>query len=142
MAETNRYKARELVLKGLYALECGEITGDKIIEDIVTDDTLPDKIIEFARNYFHLVKEHGSNADREITSLAENWEFKRIAEIDKIILRMAITEIDKMPDIPFKVTINEAIELAKKFSTEKSSGFINGILDNFHKLRMQKESGH
>lgn len=142
MAETDRSKGRELVLKGLYALECGEITQDKIIEEIIIDDTLPEKIIEFARNYFKMVKEYETEADRAISALAENWEFDRIAQIDKIILRMGMTEIDKMPDIPVKVVINEAIELAKKFSTEKSSGFINGILDNFHKKRLQKESGH
>ncbi|WP_395047403.1 transcription antitermination protein NusB, partial [Flavobacterium sp.] len=62
-----------------------------------------------------------------------NWDTERIAEIDTIILKMAICEFLKFPSIPVKVTINEYLELAKEYSTPKSSVFINGILDNLVK---------
>ncbi len=132
MADSNRFKAREMVLKGLYALECGELDDKNIIETTITDKSLPDSINKFAHDYFELVKNYTTEADESIALLAENWKLERIAEIDKIILRMAMTEIEKMPDIPVKVTINEALELAKKYSTEKSSGF---------KSKAEKESG-
>lgn len=141
MADSNRFKAREMVLKGLYALECGELEEKNILETTVTDKSLPESINKFAHDYFGMVKAYSSEADESISDLAENWKLERIAEIDRIIMRMAMTEIVKMPDIPVKVTINEALELAKKYSSEKSSGFINGILDNFQKSRAEKESG-
>ena len=65
-----------------------------------------------------------------IQDKSHRWEIERIALLDRIILRMAICELQHFEDIPAKVTINEAIEIAKKFSTENSGKFINGILDN------------
>jgi N utilization substance protein B len=70
-----------------------------------------------------------SHFDMMIRRKAVNWEFNRIAIMDKLILRMALCEFLYFPDIPPKVTIDEAIEVAKKFSTEKSGRFVNGILD-------------
>lgn len=65
-----------------------------------------------------------------INKFSQNWEISRIATIDKVIISIAITEFLKFPEIPLKVSINEAIELSKQFSTEKSSYFINGLLDS------------
>ena len=70
---------------------------------------------------------------KEFADKTPNWEAERIAEIDTIILKMAICEFLKFPSIPVKVTINEYLELAKEYSTPKSSIFINGILDNLIK---------
>jgi N utilization substance protein B len=70
-----------------------------------------------------------TNSDELINKFSQNWEISRIATIDKIIISIAITEFLKFPEIPLKVSINEAIELSKQFSTEKSSFFINGLLD-------------
>jgi transcription antitermination factor NusB len=68
--------------------------------------------------------------DELINKFSQNWELSRIAPIDRIIIAIAITEFIKFPEIPVKVSINEAIELSKQFSTEKSSFFINGLLDS------------
>jgi N utilization substance protein B len=70
---------------------------------------------------------------KEYIDKTPNWDTERIAEIDTIILKMAICEFLKFPSIPIKVTINEYLELAKEYSTPKSSIFINGILDNLVK---------
>jgi N utilization substance protein B len=70
---------------------------------------------------------------KEYIDKTPNWDSERIAEIDTIILKMAICEFLKFPSIPVKVTINEYLELAKEYSTPKSSIFINGILDNLVK---------
>ena len=85
-----------------------------------------------------MVRGNAEKADEYIAGLAENWHLERIAAIDRNILRMAITELEMIPDTPVKVVLNEAIELAKKFSTIESSKFVNGILDNFVKQYRQQ----
>jgi len=75
--------------------------------------------------------------DKEIRKYAENWDFERFAVVDKNILRMAVCEFFYFPDIPARVTINEAIELAKKYSTMDSSSFVNGILDAIFRANTQ-----
>ena len=133
MKTSPRHRARELVLQGLYALKYNEKNQDEILDDILTGEDLSKKNIEFAKNLYLKVIENSQQADREIVKLAENWELERIALIDRIILQIAIVELMYMPDIPEKVVLNEAIELAKTYSTNESSAFVNGILDNFLK---------
>lgn len=84
---------------------------------------------DFARELALGVLEHREEVDAKIKSITENWDFGRIAHVDRNILRLAIYEMLKRDDIPPVVSINEAIELAKKFSTEDSGKFVNGILD-------------
>ncbi len=83
----------------------------------------------FAEELIHGVLENLGEVDAEIRSLAQNWEFKRIAKIDLAILRLAIYELLFRRDIPPVVSINEAIELSKIFSNDDAKRFINGILD-------------
>ena len=84
---------------------------------------------------YHLVRENGAEADKEIVKLSEHWRIERIAMVDKLIIRMALVELEKCPDVPVRVVLNEAIELAKSFSTGDSSSFVNGILDKFVRNR-------
>jgi N utilization substance protein B len=126
---TKRRQARELVLKGLYAYEIHPRAIDEIISYLISEQPLEAEHVQFAREYMELVVKNLDFLDREITRLAENWDLDRIAVIDKIILRMALCEICFMPYIPEKVAINEAIDLAKEYSTLDSSSFVNGILD-------------
>ncbi|GAW88538.1 N utilization substance protein B [Flavobacterium psychrophilum] len=88
---------------------------------------------EFVGNLFRKVALNDQQLAKEFADKTPNWEADRIAEIDTIILKMAICEFLKFPSIPVKVTINEYLELAKEYSTPKSSIFINGILDNLVK---------
>jgi len=83
----------------------------------------------FAEELARGVLQHVEVVDARIRAHAQNWDFHRIAVVDRNILRLAIYEMLFRPDIPPVVSINEAIELAKKFSTEDSGGFVNGILD-------------
>ena len=93
----------------------------------------------FAKNLFTQSLAQGEENEKLIKEGAQNWELERIALLDKIIMKMALAEAKTFPSIPLKVTLNEYIELSKFYSTEKSHGFINGILDQlFTKL---KESG-
>jgi len=133
MADAPRRRARELVLQALYACEVGENDPEEVQRRIITDDSLSARNLEFARGMFALVRQHQEWADAQITLLATNWDISRIADLDRIVLRMAMVELKHMADTPVKVALNEAIELAKKFSTSESSAFINGILDSFAK---------
>jgi len=133
MEESPRRRARELVLKRLYAAEVEEIDSEEAIERIVDEESLSERNLEFVRQFFLLVRKHKDWADRVMGELAEHWKVERIALIDRIVMRMALVELREMPDTPVKVAINEAIELAKKYSTGESSSFINGILDRYAK---------
>jgi N utilization substance protein B len=88
---------------------------------------------EFVRNLFRKTVLNEVELSKEYIDKTPNWDVERIAEIDTIILKMAICELLKFPSIPTKVTINEYLEIAKEYSTPKSSIFINGILDNLVK---------
>jgi len=134
MSVTPRHHARELALQALYAVEMGAEPPDDDFANIVEGEEKPAKAsIEYATGLFKLAQTHSEWADGEISRLAENWVLERIACIDRNILKLAMIELEHLPDVPIKVVLNEAIELAKKFSTPESSKFVNGILDSFVK---------
>lgn len=133
---SNRRRGREHVLKALYAFELGEQTQEEIVETVIKNGGLDESTLTFAQQLFSKTIEQLEEIDVHISNLATNWEIGRIAVVDKNILRMAICEVNYMPDIPVKVAINEAIELAKKYSTLESASFVNGILD--HVLQLSK----
>jgi len=130
MAKSGRRVAREYALQSLYAYELTQGQLDGIIADILYSRAKDEKTRSFAETLIRRVVSHQKELDRMIRKKAINWDFTRIAIIDKLILRMGISEFLFFEDIPPKVTINEAIEIGKKFSTEKSGSFINGILDS------------
>ncbi len=133
MTETPRRQARELALQGLYAWEVGELDLEQIEQQVIVDDDASARTLEYARSLFRLTCQNHERTDTIIAELAHNWKVSRMATVDRNILRLAITELVEMPDVPVKVVLNEAIELAKKFSTAESSSFINGILDKYIK---------
>ncbi len=127
---SSRREAREKVMQALYAFEQGGGDTEHVLENIVRPGFEKDAATrEFAEKLFLQCLELEEDADRIIRQHAENWEFSRIALIDRLLLRMAICELVTFPDIPPKVSINESIEIAKKYSTENSGKFVNGILD-------------
>jgi len=117
-----------LILKQLKAIKNTE-NGDFYVPKLYNDSD--DK--EFVSNLFRKAILNDKELAKEFADKTPNWEADRIAEIDTIILKMAICEFLKFPSIPVKVTINEYLEIAKEYSTPKSSIFINGILDNLVK---------
>lgn len=133
-----RHKARELVLKSLYALDCGTTDSAKSFEQLSQELSLPEKQARFAAELFELCQEYSPWADEQISKFSTNWRIERINYIDRNILRMAMVELQHLPDAPIKVVMNEAIELAKTFSTQESSSFVNGILDSFSKTLSDK----
>ncbi len=112
-------------LKAIKSAEDDSFRVPKLFKD--TDDK------DFAKDLFRKTVLNEKELAKEFDSKTPNWDMDRIAEIDTIILKMAICELLKFPSIPVKVTLNEYLELAKEYSTPKSSIFINGILDNLVK---------
>jgi transcription antitermination factor NusB len=125
-----RTQARELALQLMYQLD---LRGDEILDEVnaaLAPGAGDPEMLDFARELVHGCREKQSEIDRQIEEVAKNWQLKRMAAIDRNILRLATYELLFRPDIPPLVTINEAIDIAKKFSTKNSGPFVNGILDN------------
>lgn len=120
---------RERVLQALYAQEVSGDTADHVIATTVHGFEHNKQALEFAKLLVRETITHKLQIDKIIQEKVANWDFGRIALIDRLVLRMAICELLYFTDIPPKVTMNEAIEIAKLFSTEKSGQFVNGVLD-------------
>jgi N utilization substance protein B len=101
---------------------------EKVKKDLLTDIE-GEENVKFSAELIAKVLENEKLLDEYIISKVENWEFERIAVVDKIILRMGISELLYFPEIPPKVSINEAIDIAKDFCTKNSGKFVNGVLD-------------
>jgi N utilization substance protein B len=126
-----RREGREAVLQALYASEVGKGKWSEITKSVIKPRLSNDKdIFKFAERLFLKVVNNQEEVDEVIRTHIKNWRIDRLNTIDRLLLRLAITEFLYFEQIPTKVTINEAIEIAKKFSTQKSGNFINGILDS------------
>lgn len=127
----NRRAAREAALQAIYAVELGGNTTQDAIKNIIKERLKDDTDgVKFAEKLLLLAVDQKKEFDQIISGHINNWEVNRLATIDKLILRMAICELLNFEQVPTKVSINEAIELAKNFSTRKSGNFVNGILDS------------
>jgi len=126
-----RRKAREAVLESLYSYEVRDKDGDieKIFEFSREAHELDKLSAEFGFALFKKVIENLEELDKNIAAHTENWDFNRLAIIDKNILRLGLTEFTYFPDIPMKVSIDESIELAKLYGSADSGRFVNGVLD-------------
>ncbi|AAR35070.1 transcription antitermination factor NusB [Geobacter sulfurreducens] len=125
-----RRLGRELALQMLYSRDYAAGEAAPLLE-LVLDESEPGAAAgrSFADDLVRGVLEHRQEIDTAITGASKNWSIGRMARVDLSILRMAMYELLFRSDIPKNVTINEAIEVAKKFGTEDSPAFINGILD-------------
>ncbi|MGA9119097.1 MAG: transcription antitermination factor NusB [Bacteroidota bacterium] len=120
---------REKVVQALYAYEIGGDPVEYVIKCVLTGLETNPTAHRFASRLVIETIAHTEDIDRVLGQHVTNWDFKRIAVLDRLILRMAICELMYFKEIPPKVSVNEAIELAKLFSTSRSSQFVNGILD-------------
>jgi N utilization substance protein B len=128
-----RRKAREFALQMLYQWEQSGQKTAQVESQFWKGARAEAATRKFANQLFEGAASAAGELDKLIKQFAKNWRLERMAVIDKNILRLGIHELRSTSDVPAKVVINEAIELAKKFSTEESAPFINGILDAFHK---------
>ena len=132
-----RRKAREATMQALYALEINNGFPQDVLE--LYDDSFNNSENDiYTKELFNCVVEKQSWADDLISQCLENWEYGRVAILDKILLRMGVSEIYHIEDVPPKVSISEMVEIAKVYSTEESSSFVNGILDTIYKKYNEK----
>ncbi len=124
-----RRLARILVMEALYRIQLLGDNPREVMEDIISREQPPPDVASFARELLNVVVTNLDKIDDLIRETSFNWDIERIAVLDRSILRLGIGEMMGMKDIPFRVTISEAIELAKTFSTVESGRFVNGILD-------------
>jgi transcription antitermination factor NusB len=124
-----RTRAREVAVQFLYQLD---LRGPEVLDDLdifLKQESSDTEVLEFTRRLITGTIEFRPEIDERLQAVARNWDLKRMAAVDRNILRMSMFELLHCDDIPGKVTINEAIELGKKYSTANSGAFINGILD-------------
>ncbi len=137
----NRTVSREITLHYLYQKSLLEKDRSEDIEEFLSYyDDHPQPALAFARELISGIQEKMEDIDRLTSETSSNWKIDRIAVIDMNIIRMGIYELLFRSDIPEKVTINEAIELAKKYSTVSSGSFINGILDTVRKKNLAADT--
>ena len=127
---SRRTRGREIALQALYQLDLnGDQKPSEVRQFIERRLAAEPTLWEFAQGLVRGVRENQGRLDAAITGVAENWLIHRMAAIDRNILRLGAYELLLCPDIPDKVAINEALELAKRYSTAQSSKFVNGVLD-------------
>ena len=129
----SRRSAREAVLQALYAIEVGKETKSKALKDIIKRESRDNDAKNFITELFNVSLSNREWCEDQIKSRLNNWEFKRVAILDRLLLIVAIAEIFFIDTVPPKVSISEAIQIAKRYSTEDSSAFVNGVLDNIYK---------
>jgi transcription antitermination factor NusB len=124
-----RTRARELALQALYQLD---LRGESVLDDVgrlLDEGTGEPSVRLFARELIDGVREHQPELDAAIAAVAENWDLGRMAVVDRNLLRIGAFELLHLDDVPPKVSINEAVDLAKSYADTQSGAFVNGILD-------------
>ena len=124
-----RRKAREAVLQAVYWAMSTDDPVSQTLQTMVLRSELSQEASDYAMSIGKEMWANRGQLDEEIGRAAETWDVSRISRIDRILMWMALTEIRSVEDVPVRVSIDEAIELAKVYSVEKAPGFINGILD-------------
>ena len=132
--------AREAVLQALYASAMTGEDSDKILKDILNRRSYESSLIKYITDLFESAIDNKEWCEDQIKSRLNNWEFDRVAILDRLLLIVAISEIYFVEDVPPKVSISEAIEIAKIYCNEDSSSFVNGVLDKLGKKIRNKEN--
>ena len=134
-----RRKAREVALQVLYSLNFVNINAQEALDLFWCNFSAPKAAKEFAAFLVQGTCEHKEELDKLIAGCSDNWSLGRMSRVDINILRLAVFEFLYCDDIPPKVTLNEAVDLAKAFGSENSGSFINGILDTLN-LKLNKKN--
>ena len=138
MPRRNRTIAREISLQALFQQDLTDSKKEDL-DDLLAEAAEGER--GYARALVTGVLENKPELDSRISEVTANWKLERIAAVDRAVLRLGLYELLEMAEVPPKVVINEAVELAKKFSTEKSGAFVNGVLDKIYQtMSARRES--
>ena len=133
----HRTRSREIALTALYLIDLRKEGDSAVVDEALEPEGefagASAAVIARARELVDGVLAAQEGIDAALTAAAENWRLDRMAAIDRAVLRLGVHELVHREDVPPKVAIDEAIELAKKYSTEESGAFVNGVLDRIHK---------
>ncbi|MBN1983358.1 MAG: transcription antitermination factor NusB [Chitinivibrionales bacterium] len=130
----NRRKSRILALQGLYAYDLRhDESYDVVFNTLIEGKKFAADVVDYARFLIQSASAHSPSIDAMLQQHTNNWDIRRMSAIDRNILRMAVAELTASDTVPFRVVIDEAVELAKKFGTNESGKFVNGVLDAVHK---------
>jgi N utilization substance protein B len=124
-----RSKAREMVLQALYEAEFSDRAADEIVEAQIVRRLPSGETAAHARELFVKTMEKRGDLDQIIRSVLDNWELDRVSVVDRNILRFALAEVLYFPEVPSRVILDEAIEVAHRYSSENAGRFVNGLLD-------------
>jgi N utilization substance protein B len=130
MAQAKRTKARERALQALYQIDVAATGLDEALSRFWKSfEPVEREVRDLAEQLVRGVAEHRRDLDETIEAVSTHWRLDRMAKVDRNVLRLATYELVHRPDVPVRVVINEAIELGKKYGSESSGAFVNGVLD-------------
>lgn len=135
MVQVSFRPARVFAMQLLYAMEITGATAGESLPGILDAQPLHDEQKKYGMKLVDLVQAHREELDEEIKAATVHWEIDRMAKLDRIIVRIAMVELLYVPDIPMKVALSEAVQVAGKYSTDNSGSFVNGILAGFMQKR-------
>lgn len=127
--------ARVFAMQLLYAMEITGATAGDALLGVLESQPLHDEQKKYGMKLVDLVQAHMDELNEEIKAASVRWEIERMAKIDRIITRVAMVELLYIPEIPMKVALSEAVQVAAKYSTDNSGSFVNGILTGFMQKR-------
>jgi N utilization substance protein B len=126
---SNRRKGRELALQALYQLEINGDASERALGGFWESFESSVEGKELALRLIHGVLDHKREIDELISDACEHWRLERLSRVDVNVIRIAVYELTTPPPLPVEIAINEAIEIARRFGTEESAAFVNGVLD-------------
>ena len=130
MAQARRTKARERAVQALYQIDVAATDLDEALSRFWKSfEPVEREVRDLAEALVRGVAEHRREVDDRIEAISTHWRLDRMARVDRNVLRLAVFELRWRDDVPVKVAINEAIELGKKYGSESSAAFVNGVLD-------------
>lgn len=135
----NRHLAREVAFKTLFQLDIGQNEVEPTLSDLLAESGLSGKFALFARELIEGTVANLAVIDQLLSQYLVNWQFARLAAVDRNVLRMAAYEIMYREDIPDVVAINEALEISKTYNSEEAVGFLNGVLDRLSREKSGEE---
>jgi len=139
LSSKQKRMARILALQVIYAQEFHGSSIDETFKHMLDpNDTPEDLVVQYGRHLCDLTLSNKENIDVLIKERLKNWDFSRITIMDRLILRMSLSEMLYEDNVPPKVSITEGVEIAKEFSTNDSSSFINGILDAVYNQKLKE----
>ena len=126
-----RQKSREKAMELLFSMELSKNSYEETIENFIEDYEMDLNTIdvEYIKNVVKIVNDNVEAIDERVIQSLVNWKLDRVSKVNLTILRLAVGEMMFIEDVPGSVAINEAVELTKKYSDEKSCSFVNGVLD-------------